>query len=142
MPTDLRNRSTQVKEARSKVIQDLTKFVGYRCEVSKLYGNTDLHEFWCTSKEVYSDKVALVLLTHPSNIIVVNHDLHINRKPSFETCLAAIRNRPIEVWKHFGFTDYYKSMIDFMNKIRGFYETGQIKVPVSYIPIAYVPKRS
>ncbi len=140
MPTDLKNRPERIKAARRKVVEDLTRLTGHRCEISKVYGNTDLHEFWCTSKEAYSDDVALVFLTHPGNIIVINHDLHINKKPRFDVCLSAIRNRRSEIWRHFGFANYYESMIDFMNKIRGFYETGEIKVPVSYIPIAHVSK--
>lgn len=134
MPVDLKNRPDEVKEARKKIIEDLTKLVHCRCEITGIHGNTDLHEFWAMSKSVYDDEVAQVLLTHPANIVVINHDLHINKKPSFETCLATVRKRHPYVWMHFGFLNYYIAIYDFKTRIKDFYRSGQIKTVVSFIP--------
>lgn len=134
MPNDLRMRSDKVKDARKKIIEDLTKLVRHRCEITGKPGNTDLHEFWAMSKSVYDDEVAQVLLTHPANIVVINHDLHINKKPSFETCLATVRKRHPYVWMHFGFLNYYIAIYDFRTRIKDFYKSEQIKAAVSFIP--------
>lgn len=134
MPTDLSKRPDYVQEARSKVVKELTALVGHRCEITGKYGQTDLHEFIGQSKAIHDDEVSCFLITHPFNIIVLDHNLHINQKPSLETCLAAIRNRSNKIWLHFGFANYYEAMIDFRSKLQGFYKSGQIKTPLLYFP--------
>ncbi|TVM02309.1 MAG: hypothetical protein CV087_09780 [Candidatus Brocadia sp. WS118] len=134
MPTDLHNRPGKVKEARWKAVEKLTKLAGYRCEIKRIHGNTDCHEFWLTLSSKHDDEVALLILTHPTNIVVVNHDLHINQKPSFETCLKAVRRRNRVFWQELGFANYLSAIRDFGEKIQGFYRTEQLKTIVQYIP--------
>lgn len=134
MPLDLRNRSGKLKEARWKTVEKLTKLAGYRCEITGRPEKTDCHEFWLTLSSKHDDEVALLILTHPSNIIVVNHDLHINQKPSFEACLKAVRRRNRMFWQELGFANYLCAVRDFGERIQGFYRSGQLKTTVQYIP--------
>lgn len=96
-----------------------------------------MHEFWLPLKKYHDDEVARVGLLHLAGVIVLNHDLHISKKPSFEDCLAAIRHRPSYVWNFGGFRNYYEAVNDFKSKVRSFYETRQLKTAISYIPEKY-----
>lgn len=152
MPVDLRNRSKKVQELRGKVREDLIRLVGYRCEITGKREKLDLHEFWVKLISQYKDdEVALILITHPANIIIIDNDFHIKNRPGIEICQPYIMRRSNRVWRYFGsiesykelgynFNNYLEAKQDFVRRIQNFYETGQIKVPVSYIPIAYVPK--
>lgn len=142
MPTNLKNRPKKLQEDRAKFIAKLKARVG-KCELSGKPCNIrdlDVHEFWLPLRAYHDNEVARVALLHLAGVIVLNHDLHISNRPSLEDCLTAIsdvENRPNYTWNFGGFRNYYEAVNDFKLKIQGFYETGQLKTTIPYIPKKY-----
>lgn len=101
MPTNKITQLPELKQPRDRIKEWLIEKYPL-CEMTGERG-TDLHEGLVTGNDLKGLKnkpqevqiiVWKVVLHSPANVFLLEHNLHLNRKPAKEVFVAAVRNRP------------------------------------------------
>ena len=132
MPVRIKSRSVQ--EARNEFLRKFKSIVTWNELDGRPTRNLDCHEFIGKYSTKLSDKVNELFLTHPANIIGIDNGVHLNKAHDYALCQAAIEKRPTWIWLKFRFSSWQQARLDFERKVREFYQSGQIKIALDYVP--------
>lgn len=129
----VRIKSKAVQEARTEFLKKFKSVVTW-CELDGKPGVVDCHEFIGKYSKKLCDEVNILLLTHPANVLGISNGIHLYGDHGYKTCQAAIEKRSTWVWLKLGFSSWQQARIDFERKVREFYKSGRIRIPLDYVP--------
>lgn len=127
MPLHLKQNDPALWRERIQFIERLKCRIGY-CELTGDINNLSVHEFLAEYGKKNRSAVNRLFMLHPGNAIVLNNVLHVNQKPTVESCVVALYRRRADVCRVLGFPNGRTMVTDFCRKVVKLQQDGLIKI--------------
>lgn len=132
MPVHLKKNDLALWEERTRFIEKLKQTIPF-CEITGAVFNLAAHEYLAEYSKKNKPEANRLFMSHPGNVLIINNDIHINRKPSVETCIVAVYRRRLDACRAFGFGNGRMMVVDFCQKVVKLKQDGFLKELPPYI---------
>lgn len=132
MPINLKKNDPKLWEERIKFIERLKQLIPF-CEITGAVFNLDAHEYLAKYSKKNEPEANRLFMLHPGNVLIINNDIHINKKPSVEACIVAVYRRLNPVCRAFGFGNGKMMVADFCQKVVKLKQDGLLKELPPYV---------
>lgn len=132
MPVNLCRNDPALWEERTKLVERLKQVIPV-CEITGALFNLAAHEYLAEYSKKNKPEANRLFMLHPGNILIINNNIHINKKPSVEACVVAVYRRRLDACRAFGFGNGRMMVADFCQKVIKLKQDGFLKELPPYV---------